>query len=86
MPAYVIVWMDYEKRPPQAVNATICSEEHPSSTMSLIPQCVLQVGEDSEEYADCLDRAVDEVSLLARSHPQFVWITEELEKQPWYRG
>ena len=86
MPAYVVVWIDYEKRPPVAVRADICSEEHPSSTTSVIPYCVFRAGAVGMSWEDCEAEAEREVALMAKNQPEFQWIQEQLEKQPWRGG
>jgi hypothetical protein len=84
--AYVIVWIDYGCDPPVAVQADICSEEHPSSNMRVVPHCVLQIGHPLWSYDECLDKAELEVSEMASNFPQFAWIQKKLEEQPWYGG
>lgn len=86
MYAYVVVWIDYGSDPPVAVRADICSEEHPSSNMMVVPHCVLKVGHPLWSYDECLTKAEFEVSELARAAPEFKWIQGKLEQQPWYGG
>jgi hypothetical protein len=37
-------------------------------------------------WEECKAEAEREVALMAETQPQFQWIQEQLEQQPWYGG